>query len=145
MYDHAGLEVLERAECLSLLATQPVGRIVFTHRALPAVEPVNYLLDGEQIVVRTRPGSKLAAATRNSVVAFQVDDIDPDRHNGWSVTVVGRASRVEDPAELHRLAALPLRPWAPAPHDNFIRIAIELVNGRRIVAGPDIPVSHLPR
>lgn len=39
----------DRAECLSLLRTVPVGRIVFTECALPAIQPVNFTLDGASL------------------------------------------------------------------------------------------------
>jgi hypothetical protein len=130
--DSNGLEVLGRAECLALLAASPIGRIVFTDRAMPAVEPVNFVLDGEDIVIRTNPGAKLAAATRNAVVALEIDDIDVVEHTGWSVTVVGRAEAVLDPAELDRLGKLPLRPWVPGEHPHFIRLPVEVVSGRRL-------------
>ncbi|MEU7837704.1 pyridoxamine 5'-phosphate oxidase family protein [Nonomuraea sp. NPDC049129] len=67
--DSAGLQVLSHEECMRLLPTRPIGRIVFTDSALPAVQPVNFCLDGEDIVIRTAAGSKLAAATRHAVVA----------------------------------------------------------------------------
>ncbi|GGK76998.1 pyridoxamine 5'-phosphate oxidase [Planomonospora parontospora subsp. parontospora] len=130
--DSAGLQVLSYQECMSLLGSCPIGRIVFTDRALPAVQPVNFCLDGEDIVIRTTAGSKLAAATRRTVVAFEVDEFDPAARTGWSVTVVGHARAVEDPAEAARLAGLPLTPWAPGTRDHFIVIATEQVSGRRI-------------
>lgn len=39
--DEPVLEELSRAHCLRLLATVPIGRLSYTRRALPAVEPVN--------------------------------------------------------------------------------------------------------
>ncbi|MGI5119437.1 pyridoxamine 5'-phosphate oxidase family protein [Marinactinospora thermotolerans] len=130
--DTAGMEVLERAECLRLLAMAPIGRIVFTERALPAVQPVNFLVHGSDIVVRTSEGSRLARATRDAVVAFEVDEFDIEARTGWSVMVVGPCRAVEDPAQRAELERLPLRPWAPGPRTHFLRIAIELVTGRRI-------------
>ncbi|WP_344858971.1 pyridoxamine 5'-phosphate oxidase family protein [Planomonospora alba] len=130
--DSAGLQVLSREECVRLLASRPIGRIVFTDRALPAVQPVNFCLDGEDIVIRTTVGSKLAAATRRTVVAFEVDEFDPAGRTGWSVTVVGHARAVEEPVEIERLAALPLAPWAPGSRDHFIAITTEQVSGRRL-------------
>jgi nitroimidazol reductase NimA-like FMN-containing flavoprotein (pyridoxamine 5'-phosphate oxidase superfamily) len=132
VFDSTGLEVLDPEECRSLLTLTRVGRIVFTHRALPAVQPVNFVLEREAIVIRTSNGSKLAAAARNAVVAFQIDEIDPDGHGGWSVTVIGHAEEVRDSDERSRLALLPLHPWAPGDKDHFIRIPLELVEGRRI-------------
>ncbi|MEO3811600.1 pyridoxamine 5'-phosphate oxidase family protein [Sphaerisporangium sp. B11E5] len=135
--DSAGLRVLSRAECLRLLRTTPIGRIVFTDRALPAVQPVNFHLDGEEIVIRTAVGTKLAIATRRAVVAFEADDIDWESRTGWSVTVVGRARAVTDPGEIRRLETLPLVPWAPGSHDHFIVIMAEQVSGRLI--NPEAP------
>jgi uncharacterized protein len=91
---------LDRAACLRLLADGQVGRIVFTEGALPAAQPVSYLLDGDEIIFRTADGSKLATTTRDAVVAFQVDQIDPASRSGWSVLGVGQAYEVTDPDRL---------------------------------------------
>jgi nitroimidazol reductase NimA-like FMN-containing flavoprotein (pyridoxamine 5'-phosphate oxidase superfamily) len=133
--DSSGLQVLSRQECLRLLSSAPIGRIVFTDRALPAVQPVNFRLDGERIVIRTSIGSKLAAATRHAVVAFEADEFDPDLRTGWSVTVVGHARAVHDLDEIARLAALPLTAWAPGSRDHYIVVEAEQMTGRRITAG----------
>ncbi|GAA3736688.1 nitroimidazol reductase NimA-like FMN-containing flavoprotein (pyridoxamine 5'-phosphate oxidase superfamily) [Spinactinospora alkalitolerans] len=130
--DTAGLEVLERQECLWLLAAAPIGRIVFTDRALPAVQPVNFALHGADIIVRTSSGSKLARATRDAVVAFEVDDYDVCARTGWSVMVVGTGRAVTDPDEVAELERLPLRPWAPGPRSHFIRVETDIITGRRI-------------
>jgi hypothetical protein len=132
MDDGNGLEILDRQECLALLGSVPLGRVVFTERALPAVQPVDFALDRGCVIIRTAPGSKLAAAMRGTVVAFEADDFDGTDHTGWSVTVVGEASTVRDPAEVTRLSRLPLRPWAPGRCDQFIRIPSQHVTGRRI-------------
>lgn len=132
----ASTHVLTRDESLALLPTVPVGRLVFTERALPAVVPVNFLVDRGGIVLRTGATSSLATAVRGSVVAFEVDQIDPVARQGWSVVVTGRASEVRDALDLDRLSELPLLPWVGGQLDHFIVIAIELVDGRRIGAQP---------
>ena len=53
------------------MGSVPVGRIVYIRQALPAVELVNFALDHGDIVIKTDGGSKLAAATRNAVVAIR--------------------------------------------------------------------------
>jgi len=90
-WDRHGLEVLSRSECLRLLATTPVGRVALSIGALPVVLPVNFALDGESVVFRTGPGSKLEAATRQAVVAFQADHVDLADETGWSVLLTGVA------------------------------------------------------
>jgi uncharacterized protein len=126
------LEELSRAECLRLMATVPIGRICYTRRALPAVEPVNFALFDGAIVIRTDAGSKLAAATRRAVVAFQADDLDPLLRSGWSVTVVGRCEEMTDAGDIARLGQVSLESWAPGTRDHFIRIMPGIVTGRRL-------------
>jgi uncharacterized protein len=43
---------LDRDECLRLLATATIGRIVVTDGALPAAYPLPFLLDAEEVVFR---------------------------------------------------------------------------------------------
>lgn len=131
----SALSTLDRASCLSLLGTQRLGRVVFTHRALPAILPVNFLLDPAGVVLRIRPGSALATLADGAVVAFQTDSVDGATGSGWSVTVVGRAEEVTDPA-LRRRAEDQLVPWAGAPRDRVVVISLEQVTGRRLMAGP---------
>lgn len=132
----SAMQELTREECLALLPAVPVGRLVFTEHALPAVVPVNFLLDQGRILIRTGASSSLAAAVRNAVVAFQVDDIDRVARCGWSVTVTGRAYEVTDPLELDRVGELPLVPWVGGTHDHVIAVPVELVTGRRVGNGP---------
>jgi uncharacterized protein len=118
------------------MASVPVGRIVFTVRALPAIRPVNFILDGGDVVIRTSATSRLAQTVRGAVVAFEADVIDPASRSGWSVTVTGRAAEILDPGEVERLDAL-LQSWALGDQDCFVRIPAELVSGRRLGRAPD--------
>ena len=133
--DRNGLEVLDRDECLRLLAVATLGRIGFTSGALPTVLPVNFHLDGERILVRTARGSTLEAALRNVVVAFEVDDFDPIERAGWSVAVTGVATEVGEPTELDAFRHEPIPHWASAADEALISISTELVSGRRIPTG----------
>lgn len=127
------LEVLNRRRCLDLLGTVRVGRLVFTEDALPAVQPVNFRLWREDVVIRVAGGPKLAAATDNLVVAFQADELDPDLRTGWSVTVVGHAQPIDDIGELVELAGTFLQPWVDGRRDHFVRIRTEKMTGRRFL------------
>jgi nitroimidazol reductase NimA-like FMN-containing flavoprotein (pyridoxamine 5'-phosphate oxidase superfamily) len=133
-FDGPVLEQLSRDECMRLMGTVPVGRIVYTRQAMPAVELVNFALVDGDIVIRTHAEGKLAAATRGAVVAFEADSVDLARHVGWSVTVVGQARAVTDGAEIRRLELIPLNPWLAAQRDHFIRISPAMVNGRSVGA-----------
>jgi uncharacterized protein len=136
MYRNDGFRELGRQECLRLLAKVPVGRIVHTRQALPAVLPVNFCLDGDDAVVLcTSATSELARAVDGTVVAFEADEVDAAAHSGWSVVVTGPATVVTDPVEHERLVRNGPRSWVPSPRQIFVRIEAELVTGRELVGG----------
>ncbi|WP_329438526.1 pyridoxamine 5'-phosphate oxidase family protein [Streptomyces canus] len=131
-----GYRELGRQECLRLMAKAPIGRIVYTRRALPAVLPVNFTLDGDgAILLRASAASELVRAIDGAVVAFETDDVDAARHSGWSAVVTGTATVVTDPREHERLARTGPVPWVPAPQEVFVRIEPELVTGRELLGG----------
>jgi hypothetical protein len=119
---------------MRLMGLVPVGRIVYTRQALPAVELVNFgLVDGD-IVIRTSAEGKLAAGTRGAVVAFEADTVDIEGHAGWSVTIVGQARAVTDGEEIRSLERVALMSWVPGHGGHFVRISPAIVNGRRVGA-----------
>ena len=125
-------EELSRAECLRLLRSRSLGRVAYTDHALPAIAPVNYAVDGDTVVFRTATGTRLAAGTRDAVVAFEVDESDPVQRWGWSVVVVGVASEVLRTSAGLRAVELALAPWAAGERNHFVRITPTFVSGRRI-------------
>ncbi|MFJ9901078.1 pyridoxamine 5'-phosphate oxidase family protein [Streptomyces sp. NPDC091280] len=123
---------LPPGEAVELLASVPLGRIGFSHRALPVIRPVNHLVDSAHIVIRAHADSALL---RNplvpEVVVFEADHIDLQLRTGWSVMVTGRASQVTDPLEAARYQRL-LVPWSDMDMDQVVRISMEIVTGYRI-------------
>lgn len=134
--DRNGLDVLERQECLTLLGRATLGRVALTIGALPTILPVNYLLVDEHVVFRTGVGTKLDAAARGAVVAFEVDDADPLEHTGWSVVVTGipQDRPVAPLAEPILATAVPR--WAPWGDTRLLYLPTDLVSGRRLVHRP---------
>jgi uncharacterized protein len=128
------LDELDQDTCYRRLAGALFGRVVATSGALPLVVPVNYGLDGHAVVFRTASGSRLQAATRNAVVAFEVDDIDPVRRCGWSVVVTGTATPVTAVSDIVRLEQLGLAPWGPGVKDQWVRIVPGLITGRHLIS-----------
>jgi uncharacterized protein len=128
--DH--IESLERGECIRRLAAQGIGRLGVAPHGKVGIFPVNYLVDGDSVVVRVRPHGGLDEATRGSFVAIEIDHADSLYHEGWSVLVQGSCSHVTDPDELDALGHLPLLPWGGPDRDLYLRVAIESVSGRHI-------------
>ncbi|MFF8950832.1 pyridoxamine 5'-phosphate oxidase family protein [Streptomyces sp. NPDC014940] len=137
MFPTDGFRVLSRQKCLRLLAGVPVGRVVYTRRALPTALPVNFSLDSDSsVVLRAAEDSDLVRAIDGVVVAFEADDFDAEVRTGWSVVVTGRATVVTEPAEHERLSRTGPRSWVVTRGGVFVRIEAELVTGRELAHGP---------
>ncbi|MGX5655475.1 pyridoxamine 5'-phosphate oxidase family protein [Geodermatophilus nigrescens] len=142
----ASMQEIPADECHRLLAGQEIGRLALNAERHPLVFPVNYAMDGTTVVIRTAPGTKLAAADHANVT-FEVDEIDRRTRSGWSVVVhavaeeVGPGHRDELVA---RTEATGLQPWAPGEHGHWLRLIPTAVTGRRIVPG-ELPPAVDPR
>jgi uncharacterized protein len=132
---YGDLTRLDRGESLRLLASVPVGRLIFTVNALPTVRPMNYVLVDRLILLRTAAGSTVARKVDGAVVAFEADELDAATCSGWSVTVTGRAALVTDPEAITGYRRVRLAPWAPGPREVFMTITTELIEGRRVRRG----------
>ncbi|MEU6526233.1 pyridoxamine 5'-phosphate oxidase family protein [Streptomyces sp. NPDC046924] len=133
MFQSDGFRALDRQECLRLLAKVPVGRVVYTRHALPAVLPVNFSLDTDSsVLLCTSRDSDLVRAIDGVVVAFEADDFQAELRAGWSVVITGRAAVVTDPAEHERLLRNGPDTWMPMRDGVFVRIEAGMVSGREL-------------
>lgn len=131
---------LTPARAMQLLAGVGYGRIVFTRNALPAIRPVNHLVDGDDVIIRTRLAGQLGreasrpgiSRTSGIVVAYEADDIDPILHVGWSVVVTGMARQVTDPERIAYYDHV-LMPWVDQPMDAVIAIEPSIVSGIQLM------------
>jgi hypothetical protein len=135
--DLNGLEVLDHEECLALLRTQSVGRVGLSSGALPIVLPVHFEVVDAEIRLLIRPGTTLAAATRQAIVAFEVDQVDPISGAGWSVMVQGvsrrRASTTpSDGTTGSGGRGSNLDRWSRPRPTHLVGISMDVVSGRRI-------------
>ncbi len=118
-----GLLELDREQCLALLASVPVGRLVCTSRAMPAVIPLRFLLRQGSVYLRTTEAAGLRMTRDGVVVAFEADAFDGDHRTGWSV------GRPRPSGDRDR----PVRP------DPARRTAVGAVGRRQPAAGPAHP------
>jgi nitroimidazol reductase NimA-like FMN-containing flavoprotein (pyridoxamine 5'-phosphate oxidase superfamily) len=124
---------LTEGECWKLLGSVSLGRVVFTHHAMPAIRPVNHLLDNQKIIVRSYLGAAITSrAAAGSVVCYEADDLDPVRHTGWSVIATGLARLVREPDAIARYEQQ-LEPWVAEQMDHVITIEPRFVSGVRLV------------
>lgn len=132
------LEDIDEEECLGLLAGGSIGRLVVVRQGEPLAFPMNYVLDGQTVAVRTDPGTKLDAATLGRV-AFEVDEIDPVTREGWSVLVRGVGRDITDGIDerSERIRESGVQPWAEGEKRHWIAISASQISGRRIRHRPD--------
>lgn len=132
--DRNGLEILDRDACRHLLGTQVLDRVGVTVNALPVVLPVNYQLFDGQLIIQTERETRLADATHNTVVAFEVDHVEADGSDGWSVAITGIANEVTDPDAIGQFRGLPFTRWVRNENDRYVSISLDLMTGRRVTA-----------
>lgn len=122
---------------MRLLASIDHGRVVFTRNALPAIRPVNHLIDNGHVILRTSLTATLSTVVRphlstGVVVAYEADHLDAVDRTGWSVVVTGLATTITDAAQIARYEQL-LHPWVNLAMDTVIAINPQIVTGIRIV------------
>jgi uncharacterized protein len=126
----AELQEIDRVNCMLLLATQRVGRLVLPG-AEPFVAPMNYVVVGETLLYRSDEGSR-AAGTHGAHVVFEVDVVDDREQAGWSVVVRGTAEDVTELVSTDPELRDRLEPWAPGPKDRWLRVHVQEVTGRTL-------------
>lgn len=135
--DKASVDELTEADCLTLLRRFSVGRIAIAMPGTsPLVVPVNYVMDGHDIVFHTGAGQKLSHL-EDQMVSFQIDEIDYFHRRGWSVLVRGMA-----------IVSLDLTPdvgasesWTDTPKAHVVRLTPSSFSGRLLVM-PAAPGSQ---
>lgn len=120
-------------ECVELLHGGVVGRVALATPVGPRIVPVNYAMHDGRIVFRTTPYSELGTYGWNTDLAFEIDHLDYEKHQGWSVVAVGRAARVDNPDELVDIRhSWEPRPWASGQRNLCIKLRWRELTGRRL-------------
>lgn len=128
----SGLEVIERAECYRLLAQDEIGRLAVVVGGSPHLVPVNYVVDGEDIVFRSDPGTKLDQGPWPRA-CFEIDAFDRAERTGWSIVAHGHLEVLTefDHRDADRVMALPVQPWA-GDKQHWVRLIVDRITGRRL-------------
>jgi uncharacterized protein len=120
---------LSTEECWELLTSRPVGRLAWSGPHGPTVIPVNFTVDGRNVLVRTKAYSEAARECEDTMVAFQADSFDEQARQGWSVLVRGRAHfEYQSPTTSGDPDV-----WVDGPRSLRLRVETTEVTGRRIL------------
>jgi nitroimidazol reductase NimA-like FMN-containing flavoprotein (pyridoxamine 5'-phosphate oxidase superfamily) len=132
--DATQLEELSEDDCRRLVGLAVVGRIAFMVDDLPVIFPVNYRSvrdeSGLWVLFRTRPGNTIDNAP--DAVAFEIEGVDHDHQQGWSVLVRGELHHLDhNEVELFRRRFDP-EPWPQDDRSTWLAIKARIVTGRRL-------------
>ena len=134
--DQHGSKVLERSECMRLLARtakeKGVGRLGINLADGPHIAPVNFSVSEGEVIVRLGPGH-LSAHLDDAKVAFEIDHAEAYSRRGWSVLVRGVAHLL---AEKEAIALGRSRPvsFVTRPGLQVFSIGADIVSGRAVHA-----------
>ncbi len=121
-----GFEAMTADQCRRLLASTHIGRIALTAGALPLVLPVQYVLDGDHLLVRTPGHHEVGEGIEGQVVGFEADQLDLDHGVGWCVSVTGTVHVVD-----HDHGIDPVHRWFS--DGVVLSLDTDVIAGHRIV------------
>jgi nitroimidazol reductase NimA-like FMN-containing flavoprotein (pyridoxamine 5'-phosphate oxidase superfamily) len=136
MFDHEDgnpILNLDDKQAWKLVEGTKHGRLVVTVAGEPDIFPVNYVVGGRKLILRTAPGNKLAELTINSKVLFETDGVLSDE--AWSVVLRGTARVLDQSADIAAAEALGLKSWVPTLKDFYVEITPTSVSGRHFLLG----------
>jgi nitroimidazol reductase NimA-like FMN-containing flavoprotein (pyridoxamine 5'-phosphate oxidase superfamily) len=123
---------LSREQCLVHLEAGAYGRVVYVTARGPVAVPVNYEFTDGLVVISTDP-AKAKALARAPMVGFEVDHVDQDVSEGWSVLVTGPARRITAPHERMALSSIGLESWSEGGTHDLVAISPQEITGRVII------------
>lgn len=133
---HRGrIEELDADRCRVLLQTVPVARVVHVVSGEPHVALVNIAVDGEDVMVRCTPGSRLqtALSTPGAPVLVEADEVDPETRSGWSVVARGHMTPVLEQVTVARLDRTTPPSWILGDSGGtWLRLTVEELTGRSV-------------
>jgi nitroimidazol reductase NimA-like FMN-containing flavoprotein (pyridoxamine 5'-phosphate oxidase superfamily) len=132
------LERLSAAECMELISSATIGRLVYISRYGPVALPFEYKMHDGSIVFRTYRAIFTEEDLRTDIpdaeygVVVEIDQTDTDRREGWIVIVQGPAHHLDSEAEHSKIAEIGLESWIDGEPEHFIRVTPTTVMGQRL-------------
>lgn len=132
------VEELSTSACWQLLRDASIGRIAL-HGVDAEIEifPVNFIVDHGSIVFKTEMGTKLSLADQQGRAAFEADDFDFSEGTAWSVVLRGTPQVIKHHDDVIDSFDLQIRSWLVGHKPIYIRLAPDVVTGRRFRLKPD--------
>ncbi|MFZ0015597.1 MAG: pyridoxamine 5'-phosphate oxidase family protein [Acidimicrobiia bacterium] len=90
------MEALTRDEAIEILTEAKVAHLGLVVDDEPYVTPMSFVVDGDRILFRTEPGTKLRAMREHPRVCVEVSEFDEESGDWVSVIVKGTAVETDD-------------------------------------------------
>ncbi|MCY7395275.1 MAG: pyridoxamine 5'-phosphate oxidase family protein [Nocardioides sp.] len=131
------LRELSEAECWAHLGQHGVGRLAYVEHDAPVIVPLNYLARDGKIWLRTASYNQMAVHLPGQQAAFEIDQIEPRGHTGWSVLVRGRAEHALDTRSTVSWPGP--APWPDGTRTMMFCLTPSQVTGRALKQGDVAP------
>ena len=126
---------LGRDECLALLQRGGVGRLAFLTPVGLRVVPLNFTTNPGVIAFRTTGDSELGQHGEGAEAVFEIDEIDNESEQGWSVLAFGRLERPSESDEEWDIRGWRNpTPWTGPDRAFHLKLRWTLLTGRRLAA-----------
>jgi nitroimidazol reductase NimA-like FMN-containing flavoprotein (pyridoxamine 5'-phosphate oxidase superfamily) len=132
------LAPISEDECWELLRSAGIGRISYTGRFGPMIQPINFEVQDKSIYFRVAEHGPTGEDLRTGIahadyrIAFQADEFDTASRSGWSVLVQGDVHPMETEDERASVARICVESWVSGPRELFLRITPTHLSGHRI-------------
>jgi nitroimidazol reductase NimA-like FMN-containing flavoprotein (pyridoxamine 5'-phosphate oxidase superfamily) len=137
------LEPIDQTEAMQFLTESMVAHIGVVTDGEPYVTPMSFVVDGNRVLFRTKPGRRFEAIDANPLVCIEVSHFDETTGDWISVIVRGKARERADDETTSRAIGLlldkyeaavgtplghgGLQPMATFPH--VIEVPIDEISG----------------
>ena len=137
------MEPITEDQAKAFLTDELVAHIGVISNGEPYVTPMSYVVDGDRILFRTKPGKRFEAMTASPTVSIEASTFDAETGEWVSVIVKGVAAEVHDDETISTAVQLLLnkyqavlgtplgrggiQPMATFPH--VVAVSIEEITG----------------
>jgi nitroimidazol reductase NimA-like FMN-containing flavoprotein (pyridoxamine 5'-phosphate oxidase superfamily) len=147
------MDPLTELEAREFLSEAKVAHIGVVSNGVPYVSPMSYVLDGNRILFRTKPGRRFEALIANPTVSIEVSRFDDASGDWMSVIVEGQAVERTDTETTTRAVELLLEKYekvlgsplsrsgfqAMATFPHVVEVAIDEISGMASGRGLSFP------
>ena len=94
------MEAITAEQARRFLDESLVAHIGVISAGVPYVTPMSFVVDGDRILFRTKPGKRYEAMMENPAVSIEASTFDTETGDWTSVIVRGKAAEADDDATI---------------------------------------------